>query len=95
MNILKRGGLACTRRSHQHDKAMVQLSSLANSSYDAIGEWLRHYRSPPEPGVFARVSSHQWSMEPFRVSGLIGRNPKKLYTEFGKDSEIGPSDQSG
>ena len=38
MNILKRGGLAYTGWGYQHDKAMVQLGSLANSSYDTIGE---------------------------------------------------------
>jgi hypothetical protein len=42
MNILQRSGLARTGWSHQHHKPVVQLGSLADSSYDSVGEWLRH-----------------------------------------------------
>jgi len=43
MNVLQHGGLARTGRGDQHDEAMVQLGSLADSLYDSIGEWFRHY----------------------------------------------------
>jgi len=42
MNILERGSLARTGRGYQHDKPVVQLGSLSNSSYDSVGEWFRH-----------------------------------------------------
>ena len=45
MNILERSGLARTGRRHQHDETVVQLGRLADSSYDSIGEWLRHFIS--------------------------------------------------
>ncbi|WP_373501804.1 hypothetical protein [Desulfococcus sp.] len=54
---MERGSLASAGRRRQQDEPVVKRHSLAGSADNAIGEWIRHYRSSPEPGSFSRISN--------------------------------------